>query len=90
MNKTELIAKIAETAGISKVDAKKALEATIESVKGALKAGEKVAVPGIATLSVAVRPARKGKNPATGAVINIPAKKVIKFKAGTELEAAVK
>lgn len=90
MNKTELIAKVAETAGLSKVDAKKAVEAAIDAVKGALAAGEKVAVPGVATLSVAERAARQGKNPATGEVITIPAKKIIKFKAGSELEAAIK
>lgn len=90
MNKTELIAKVAETAGLTKVDAKKAVEAAIESVKGALAAGEKVALPGVCTLSVSKRAARQGKNPATGAAITIPAKNVIKFKAGSELEAVVK
>ena len=85
MNKTELIAKVAETAGLSKVDAKKAVEAAIEAVKGALAAGDKVAVPGVATLSVTERAERQGKNPATGEIITIPAKKVIKFKAGSEI-----
>lgn len=89
MNKTELIAKIAETAGLSKVDAKKAVDAAIEATKEALKAGEKVQIPGIVTLSAETRAARQGKNPATGAVITIPAKKVVKIKAGAELSAAV-
>lgn len=89
MNKTELIAKVAEGAGLSKVDAKKAIEAAVESVKAALKAGEKVQIPGILTLSVATRPARTGKNPRTGEVIKIEAKKVVKAKAGSELEAAI-
>ncbi len=89
MNKTELVAKVAEVAGLSKVDSKKAIEAAIEAVKGALKNGEKVQIPGIITLSVATRSARTGKNPQTGDVIEIPAKNVIKIKAGSELEAVV-
>ncbi len=90
MNKTQLIAKVAEGAGLSKVCAKKAVEAAIDSVKKALKKGEKVQVPGIITLSVAKRPARSGKNPRTGATIKIPAKKIVKAKAGSELNALVK
>ena len=89
MNKTELIAKVAEVAGLSKVDAKKAVDAAVVAVKGALKKGEKVQVPGILTLSVEKRAARKGINPATKAVITIPAKKVVKAKVGSELAAAV-
>ena len=89
MNKTELIAKVAEIAGLSKVEAKKAVDAAVEAVKGALKKGEKVQVPGILTLSVEKRAARKGINPATNAVITIPAKKVVKAKVGSELAAAV-
>ncbi len=88
MNKTELIAKVAE-AGLSKVDAKKAIDAAIEAVKGALKAGEKVQLPGVLTLSVETRAARKGINPATKQAITIPAKKVVKAKVGSELAAAV-
>lgn len=74
---------------MSKVDAKKAIEAAVESIKAALKAGEKVQIPGILTLSVAIRPERTGKNPRTGAPIKIEAKKVVKVKAGSELEAAI-
>lgn len=85
MNKTELVAKIAEGAGLSKVDAKKALEATLEAVKAAVKKGDKVALVGFGTFSVAKRNARKGINPATKEVVEIPAKKVVKFKAGSEL-----
>ncbi len=88
MNKTELIAKAAESAGLSKVDAKKAIEAAIDAVKASLAAGEKVQIPGIITLSVAERPARTGK--AFGKTVEIAAKKVVKIKAGSELEAAVK
>lgn len=85
MNKTELVAKIAEGAGLSKVDAKKALEAALEAVKAAVKKGDKVALVGFGTFSVAKRNARKGINPATKEVVEIPAKKVVKFKAGSEL-----
>ena len=89
MNKTELIAKIAEGAGLSKVDAKKALDAAVEATVAALKKGEKVQVPGIITLAVEKRDARKGINPATKQAITIPAKKVVKAKVGSELAAAV-
>jgi len=89
MNKTELIAKVAEAAGLSKVDAKKAVDASIDAIKGALKAGDKVQVPGIITLAVEKRAARKGINPATKQAITIPAKKVVKVKVGSELAAAV-
>ncbi len=90
MNKTDLIAKIAEGAGLSKVDAKKALDAAIDATVAALKAGDKVQIPGIITLAVEKRDARKGINPATKQVITIPAKKVVKVKAGKELADAVK
>ena len=90
MNKTELIAKIAETAGLSKVDAKKALDAAVEAVKDALVAGDKVQLVGFGTFAVKEQPAREGINPATKAEIKIAAKKVAKFKAGAELAEAVK
>ena len=90
MNKTELIAKIAENAGLSKVDAKKALEAAVEAVKDALVAGDKVQLVGFGTFAVKEQPAREGINPATKQKINIAAKKVAKFKAGAELADAVK
>ena len=85
MNKTELVAKIAEGAGLSKVDAKKALDATIEAITAAVKAEDKVALVGFGTFSVTKRAARKGVNPANKKVITIPAKKVVKFKAGADL-----
>lgn len=85
MNKTELTAKIAEGAGLSKVDAKKALEAALEAIGAAVKAGDKVALIGFGTFAPAERPARTGKNPRTGEVIEIAAKKVVKFKAGADL-----
>ena len=85
MNKTELVAKIAEGAGMSKVDAKKALEAGLDAIVKAVKKSEKVALVGFGTFDVTKRAARKGINPATKKPINIPAKKVVKFKAGSEL-----
>ena len=81
MNKTELVAKIAEGAGLSK----KALDATLDAIKKAVKKSDKVALVGFGTFSVAKRGARKGINPATKKAITIPAKKVVKFKAGKEL-----
>ena len=89
MNKTGLIEKIAAGAGLTKADAKKALEATTEAIKGALIAGEKVQLIGFGTFSVNERPAREGINPATKQKIQIAAKKVAKFKAGAELAEAL-
>lgn len=89
MNKTELIDKIAAGAGLSKADSKKALDATIEAIAEALKAGDKISLVGFGTFAVAERPARQGINPATKAPISIPAKKVAKFKAGSDLESAI-
>ena len=89
MNKTELIDKIAAGAGISKVDAKKALDATTEAIKDALVAGDKVQLVGFGTFAVKEQPAREGINPATKEKIKIAAKKVAKFKAGAELAAAL-
>ncbi len=90
MNKTELINAIAEKAGLSKADAKKALDAFICSVEGTLAKGDKLTLVGFGTFAVAEKAARTGINPATKAAINIPAKKVVKFKAGAELAAKVK
>ena len=89
MNKTELIDKIAECAGLTKADAKKALEATTAAIKDALVAGDKVALIGFGTFSVNERPAREGINPATKQKITIAAKKVAKFKAGADLDEAL-
>ena len=85
MNKTELTAKIAESAGLSKVDAKKALDATLVAIVEAVKAGDKVTLIGFGTFAVTKRDARKGINPQTKKTISIPAKKVVKFKAGADL-----
>ena len=89
MNKTELIDKIAAGAGLSKADAKKALDATTAAIKEALVAGDKIQLVGFGTFSVNERPAREGIHPATKAKIKIAAKKVAKFKAGAELADAV-
>lgn len=89
MNKSELIEKIAANAGLTKADSKKALDATLAAIKDALAADEKVALVGFGTFAVSERPAREGINPATKEKIQIAAKKVAKFKAGVELNAAL-
>ena len=89
MNKTELIEKIAAGAGLSKADAKKALDATVDAIKAALTGGDKIQLIGFGTFSVNERPAREGVNPRTGEKVTIAAKKVAKFKAGAELADAV-
>ena len=85
MNKTELIDAIAAQASLSKIDAKKALEAFINVSAETLKKGEKITLIGYGTFSVNERTARQGRNPKTGKTIDIPAKKVVKFKAGAGL-----
>jgi DNA-binding protein HU-beta len=90
MNKAELIDAIASKAEISKVDAKKALDAFVDATATALKKGDRVALVGFGSFSVSSRAARKGRNPQTGKEIKIAAKKVVKFKAGSELSGTVK
>lgn len=85
MNKTDLINAIAAEAGLSKADAAKALNATTAAIAGALKAGGKVSLVGFGTFASVERPARTGKNPRTGEVLEIPAKTVVKFKPGADL-----
>lgn len=89
MTKTELVNAIAEKAELSKSDSEKALKAFVDTITDALKAGDKIALVGFGTFSVGERAARVGKNPQTGAEINIPAAKVPKFKAGKALKDAV-
>jgi DNA-binding protein HU-beta len=89
MNKAELIEAMANGAGISKADAKKALDAFIDTTTGALKKGDRVALVGFGSFSVSKRSARTGRNPQTGKEIKISAKKVVKFKAGADLGGAV-
>lgn len=88
MTKTDLVNAIAAT-GLSKADSKKALDAVVGAISGALKEGDKVAILGFGTFSVNERPAREGINPATKEKIQIAAKKVAKFKAGAELADAI-
>lgn len=89
MNKSQLVDAIAAQAGLTKVQAKKALEAFIDVTGKTLKAGDKIALVGFGSFSVTKKPARTGRNPRTGAAIKIAAKKVVKFKAGAELGKAV-
>ena len=89
MNKTEFIASVAEKSGLSKTDAKKAVDAFIETVSDEMKAGGKVSLLGFGSFSISERGERKGVNPATKQTITIPARKAIKFKAGAELNEKV-
>ena len=89
MNKTELVANVAEKAGLSKKDAEKALSAVIESVEEALVEGDKVQLIGFGTFEVKDRAARTGRNPQTGKEIKIAASKNPVFKAGKALKDAV-
>jgi DNA-binding protein HU-beta len=85
MTKAELISKIADDAGITKVAAGTALSSFMEAVEKTLKKGDKITLTGFGTFSVSKRAARKGRNPFTGETIKIKAKKVAKFKASKEL-----
>lgn len=89
MNKTDLVNAIA-AAGLSKADAKKALEATLTAISDSLKQGDKVALLGFGTFSLNERPAREAINPHTKDKIQVPAHKVVKFKPCAELAKAVK
>jgi DNA-binding protein HU-beta len=90
MTKGELIASIGKEAKISKASAEKAVNAFTNTVMKALKKGDKLALTGFGTFSVAKRRARAGRNPKTGKEIKIPATRVAKFKAGNLLKSAVK
>lgn len=85
MNKSQLIDAIASEAKLTKADAKRAVDAFVESMTSGLKEGEKITLVGFGSWSVNERAARKGRNPQTGQVIDIAAKKVVKFKAGKGL-----
>lgn len=89
MNKAELVDAIASGAKISKADAGRALDATIDSIHKALKKGDRIGLVGFGSFTVNKRAARTGRNPQTGKEIKIAAKKVIKFKAGTELSGSI-
>lgn len=90
MNKGDLINKISGDADISKAQAEKALNSFIEGTIGAVRSGERVTLVGFGTFSSAQRAARTGRNPQTGAAINIPAKKVVKFKVGADFAGKVR
>lgn len=85
MNKTDLVNAIAEKTGMTKVAAKAAMNACFDSIQEKLNKGEKVTLIGFGTFSVVERKARTAKNPQTGKAVKVPAKKVAKFKAGSNL-----
>ncbi len=89
MNKAQLIDAIAKDSGLSKADAKKALDAFVKNTADALKSGDRVALVGFGSFAVSERSARTGRNPQTGKEIKIGAKKVVKFKPGSELSDSV-
>ena len=90
MNKTEFINAVAEQSGLSKVDSKKAVEAFIQTISNEMKEGGKISLLGFGSFSTTEKAARKGVNPRTKEVIDIPARKVVKFKAGAELTDKIK
>jgi DNA-binding protein HU-beta len=89
MNKTDLIDAISTNSGLTKADSKRALEGFIEATTSTLKKGDKISLVGWGTFSISKRAARTGRNPQTGKEIQISAKKVVKFKAGSELAKTV-
>ena len=90
MNKADLIGAIASESKLTKVNAKKALEAFLKVTSGTLRKGDKVTLVGFGTFSVAKRAARTARNPRTGKEIKVPSRKVAQFKPGTELKSMVK
>ena len=89
MNKSELIDAIAASAGLTKADAGRAIDATTSAITAALKKGDTVTLVGFGTFTISNRDARKGRNPKTGESIDIPAKTVARFKAGSDLAKSV-
>lgn len=90
MNKQELVKKVAETAGLKNVEAKAAVDAAIDAIKAAVAEGDKVQIIGFGTFEVKERAARTGRNPQSGAAIEIPASKAPVFKAGKAFKDAIK
>ena len=90
MNKTEFIEAVSAKAGLSKTDGKKAVDAMVETILSEMEKGEKVSILGFGSFSVVEKAARKGVNPRTKEAIDIPARKVIKFKPGAEMASTVK
>ncbi|MGB3225464.1 MAG: HU family DNA-binding protein [Desulforhopalus sp.] len=90
MNKGDLIEKVAKECGLSKAVTDQVLNSILGSISGAVTAGDKVTLIGFGTFTVTERAAREGRNPQSGETIQIPARKVIKFKAGKNLVDAIK
>ena len=90
MNKQELVAEVAKKTSLSKAQAWKTIDATLDAIKGSLKKGKKVSLIGFGSFLVRNRKARTGRNPKTGATIKIKARKVPAFSAGAALKTAVK
>lgn len=89
MNKNDLVSAVANSAGLSKSDATKAVDGVFDAISGALQGGDEVRLVGFGTFSVAARAASEGRNPRTGDKITIPASKLPKFKAGKGLKDSV-
>lgn len=89
MNKAELIDAMAAGSGLSKADAKRALDAFVGATTSALKKGDKLSLVGFGSFDISRRKARNGRNPKTGAVIKIAAKNSVRFRAGSELSSSV-
>ena len=89
MSKQQLVDMIAEKAGLTKADAARALDAPMDSIKDALKKGEKVSLVGFGTFATSKREAREGRNPRTGETVKIAARTAVTFKAGSKLKDAV-
>ena len=89
MNKAELIDAMAAGSGLSKADSKKALDAFVASTTSSLKGGHKISLVGFGSFDISKRKARSGRNPKTGAVIQIKAKNSVRFKAGSDLSSSV-
>ena len=86
MKKVELVEAVATSAGLTKADANRAIDATFDAITKALKKGEKITLIGFGTFGVSRRQARTGRNPQTGAQVKIPARNAVTFKAGTQLK----
>jgi DNA-binding protein HU-beta len=89
MNKGDLIERLAQDCELTKATAEKVLNSTLGAIRDAVAAGDKVTLMGFGTFAVSERAAREGRNPQSGKVISIPAKKVVKFKAGAKLADAM-
>lgn len=89
MKKSELVEAVATKAGLAKADAARAVDATFEVITEVLKEGNKISLLGFGTFAISKREARNGRNPQTGAVVQIPARNAVVFKAGTQLKNTV-